>query len=77
MDISSPHDDDENPSVNDLINKPSCSLSYVRIDDAINIIKTCGYGAIINKTDITDAFKQIPTSPAQYHLFCVKLNGAY
>jgi hypothetical protein len=37
LDLSSPHDA-VHPSINDLIDKESCSLSYVKIDDAISAI---------------------------------------
>ncbi|MCG8431051.1 MAG: hypothetical protein MJA29_07750, partial [Candidatus Omnitrophica bacterium] len=64
VDLSSPHDDHDNPSLNDLIDKESCSLSYVQVDDAINIIKKLGKGTWLCKTDLTDAFKQIPIHPS-------------
>ena len=44
VDLSSPHDSLEHQSVNDMIDKESCSLSYVRIDDAIKIIQELGEG---------------------------------
>jgi hypothetical protein len=48
-----------------------------KIDDAIIIIRSLGKGAIMCKTDISDAFKQIPIAPSQWHLFCVKWRGNY
>ena len=77
IDLSSPHDDHTHASINDLIDKDQCSLSYVRIDDAIQIIQSYGKGAIMCKADISDAFKQIPITPSQWHLFCVKWRGSY
>lgn len=65
VDLSSPHDNDSHPSVNDLINKEECSLSYVRIDDAIAIIQKLGKDTTMCKTDISDAFKLIPIHPSQ------------
>ena len=38
VDLSAPHDDTENPSLNDLIDKNEFSLQYVTIDDAIKSI---------------------------------------
>ena len=38
LDLSSPHNKSDQISVNDLIDKDLCSLSYVKIDDAIKII---------------------------------------
>ena len=35
VDLSSPHDNPNHVSINDLIDKDSCSMTYVKIDDAI------------------------------------------
>lgn len=77
VDLSSPHEDNGNPSINDLIDKDQCSLTYVRIDDAIKLIQSIGPGAVLCKTDISDAFKLIPIHPSQWNLFCIKWNGSY
>ncbi|XP_033763092.1 uncharacterized protein LOC117344458 isoform X1 [Pecten maximus] len=77
IDLSSPHNNNAHTSINDLIDKDLCSLSYVTIDDAIAIIKHKGKHAAMCKADITDAFKQIPIHPSQWHLFCVKWNNSY
>lgn len=77
VDLSSPHDDPLHESINDLIDKEQCSLTYVKIDDAIKIIRDYGKGAIMCKTDISDAFKLIPIHPSQWHLFCIKWRGYY
>ena len=42
VDLSSPHEDSDHQSVNEMIDKDMCSLSYVHIDDAINIINKLG-----------------------------------
>lgn len=76
VDLSAPHDDIHD-SLNDLIDKEEFSLSYVRIDDAINAIKSAGVGAWLNKTDIVDAFKLIPVSPALWPYYGVKWEGKY
>ena len=65
VDLSSPHDDPHHVSVNDLIDKESCSLTYVRIDDAIRAIRQHGRGALMCKVDVADAFKQLPIKPMQ------------
>ena len=57
LDWSSPHDNDSHPSINNLIDKDLCSLNYVKLDDAIKAIIKCGKNALLNKTDIVDAFK--------------------
>lgn len=60
VDMSAPHDDPANPSLNSLIDKETHSLKYVTIDDAISIIKQLGQGSKLLKTDISDAFKLLP-----------------
>ena len=76
FDLSSPHSKSE-PSVHDLIDKEPSSLLYVKIDDAIQIIQQFGIGSLMCKTDMTDAFKQIPISHNQWHLFCFKWKTNY
>ncbi|KAK6191041.1 hypothetical protein SNE40_002790 [Patella caerulea] len=77
IDLSSPHNKPDHSSINDLMDKDSCSLSYVTIDDATELIKTLGRNSNLCKVDIADAFKQIPINPNQWHLFCVKWNNLY
>ena len=77
VDLSAPHGKSVHSSINDLINKNDCSLSYVTIDDAIQEIIKQGTGALMCKADISDAFKLIPIKPSQYHMFCVKWNDQY
>ena len=77
VDLSAPHDDELNPSLNELIDKEEFSLSYVKIDDAVDIIKKLGQGAWLIKTDITDAFKIIPVSPHLWPYQGIKWNNKY
>jgi hypothetical protein len=77
VDLSAPHENSEHPSLNELIDKDNYSLSYVTIDDAIEMIKSLGQGAWLCKTDITDAFKLIPIAPHLWHLYGVKWEGKY
>lgn len=77
VDLSSPHDDPMYVSINDLIDKDSCSLKYVKIDEAIKVIQLYGSGAILCKVDITDAFKLLPIAKNQWHLFGLKWNHLY
>ena len=44
-------------SVNDHIPKDPYSLQYVRVDDAIRILKSLGPGAYMAKTDLKSAFR--------------------
>ena len=77
VDLSAPHNDDKHQSVNGLIDKDSCSLTYVKIDDAIKAIRRYGRGALMCKIDIADAFKQLPIRPAQWPYFCIKWKRQY
>lgn len=77
VDLSSPHEDNENPSINDLIDKEHCSLSYVKIDDAVAIIQKLGKNTTMCKTDISDAFKLMPIHPSQWHLYCIQWKNCY
>lgn len=77
VDMSAPHEDQNHPSLNSLIDKNKYSLSYVRVDDAVNIIKRLGPGTWLSKTDITDAFKLIPIHPDLWHLHGFKWRGQF
>jgi hypothetical protein len=72
LDLSSPHND-TCVSVNDMIDKTDCSMSYVKIDDAIRIILKCGKGSKLCKFDISDAFKIVLIS--LHSGLCFVLNG--
>ena len=54
LDLSSPHSDDV-ASINDLIDKGQCSMSYIKIDDAVKIITKYGQGTKLCKFDIQNA----------------------
>ncbi|VDI11363.1 Hypothetical predicted protein [Mytilus galloprovincialis] len=77
LDLSSPHNDDKHLSINDLIDKQDCSMSYVRIDDAIDVILKFGRNSWLCKFDISDAFKNCPIVPSQWPLFCIKWEKMY
>ena len=72
VDLFLPHDDPRNASINELIDKDSCSLSYVRLDDAIKAMRQCGKGALMTKYDISNAFKICPIRADQWPYFSVK-----
>ena len=77
VDMSAPHDNADTPSLNSLINKEEFSLSNVKIDDAIAIIKQLGGNSWLCKTDMTDAFKQLPLHPSVWHLHGIKWQEKY
>lgn len=76
IDLSAPHNDVNNFSVNDLIDKEQCSLTYVKLDDAIKKICETGKGSLLCKFDIKDAFKQCPIRKEQWNLFCIRWAGS-
>ncbi|KAL9958523.1 hypothetical protein ACROYT_G035550 [Oculina patagonica] len=53
----------EGDSINDHIPKDPYSLQYVRVDDAIRILKSLGPGSFMAKTDLKSAFRLIPVHP--------------
>ena len=64
-------------SVNDGILSANTSVQYATIADAISLIKQCGKGCFLAKTDIKDAFRIIPIQPSDYPLLGMKWNGLY
>jgi hypothetical protein len=77
IDLSAPHDHPVVPSINELINKEDYSLKYVRVDDAIAVLKLLGPGACMCKIDVRAAFKLIPLAPSIWHLHGVYWQGRY
>ena len=77
VDLSAPHENPDNPSLNELIDKDEFSLQYVSIDDAISVIKRLGRKSWLIKTDITDAFKIIPILPNLWSYHGIQWNGKY
>ena len=77
VDLSAPHENPDNPSLNELISKDDFSLQYVTIDDAINTIKKLGTRSWLIKTDITDAFKIIPILPKLWSYHGIHWKGQY
>ena len=76
LDLSAPHND-TNFSINDLIDTDLCSMTYVKIDDAIRLITNYGKGTKLCKFDIQNAFKICPVLPNQWPLFCFKWESLY
>lgn len=77
VDLSAPHGDQANPSLNELINKEDYSLTYVKLDNAISIINQLGQGTWLCKYDIADAFKIIPIHPSLWCLYGIKWERQY
>ena len=67
----------EGDSINDYIPKDPYSLQYVRVDDAIRIIKSLGPGSFMAKTDLKSAFRLIPVHPGNWHLLGIYWQSQY
>lgn len=77
VDLSAPHNDPDNSSLNDLIAKEDFSLTYTKLDEAINIIQELGPKTWLCKTDLVDAFKQIPVHPKLWPYQGIRWKGKY
>ena len=73
FDLSSPL----NGSINSYIHDMFASVSYSSLDDALKLVRDCGPGAFMAKTDIKAAFRLLPIRPDQYHLFCFSWEGKF
>ena len=67
----------EGDSINDYIPKDPYSLQYVRVDDAIRILKALGPGAFMAKTDLKSAFRLIPIHPSDWNLMGIYWQSQY
>lgn len=67
----------EGDSINHHISQEFCSVQYQSVQTAIEIIKQLRTGALLAKTDIENAYKQIPTHPDDFELLDFMLNGHY
>ena len=56
-------------SVNDGISADLCSLQYASIDNALQFVTTLGQGTLLIKVDLKNAYRVVPTHPADCHLF--------
>ena len=63
--------------VNDGIAFENYTVTYARIHDAIQLIRSAGQGCYLTKTDIQSAFRIIPIHPSDYPLLCMCWRGKY
>ena len=61
VDLSAPHNDSQNPSLNQLIDKEEYSLQYVKLDHPIDIIKSSGI--ILDSTSLE---ARLPVNKVQW-----------
>ena len=71
LDLSHP----EGRSVNDGINPAWCSLSYVSIDNLIEVICLLGCGALLAKVDVQSAYRLVPVFPEDCWLLGMHWSG--
>ena len=62
-------------SVNDGISPSLCSLDYISVDQAARLIAKCGRGALMAKTDLQSAYRQVPVHPEDQHLLGLEWDG--
>ena len=68
MDLSHP----EGGSVSDGINGDDFSLSYARVDDAVDFIMRKDPGTLLAKIDIRDAYRLVPVHAEDHYLLGMK-----
>ena len=71
IDLSAP----QGFSVNDGISPPLCSMQYVTVDQVAKQVAQCGRGALMAKTDIRSAYRQVPVHEDDQHLLGLEWNG--
>ena len=55
-------------SVNEYIDASKCSVKYVTVHDAVEMIKKHGRNSLMAKVDMEDAYKHIVVNPNSWHL---------
>ena len=77
VDLSAPHNNNEHPSLNSLIDKEEYSLSYVRLDDAVAKIREFGQHSTLCELDVVAAFKNVPIEPNLWRYHGIKWKDKY
>ena len=72
IDLSAP----SGASVNDGISSSLTSLTYPRVDDAVDLIKAAGKGALMAKLDLKAAYRHVPVHPDDQSLLAIRWGGA-
>ena len=67
----------EEDSINDHIPKEPYSLQYVRVDNAITILRPLGPGSFMSKTDLKSTFLLMPIHPADWNLLGIYWQSQY
>ncbi|XP_053547443.1 uncharacterized protein LOC128639207 isoform X2 [Bombina bombina] len=64
-------------SVNDAIPQDLSTVYYQSFDDALQVVRRSGQGALLAKLDIESAFRLLPIHPASFYLMGCFFNGHY
>ena len=72
VDLSSP----EGKSVNDGIDSDLCSMSYVTVDGAVEVIRQTGRGSFLAKVDVRQAYRIVPVHPEDRPLLGMMWEGS-
>lgn len=64
-------------SINDGIPHELCTVQYQSIHDAILAIQKVGVGALLAKTDLENAYKQVPIHPDDFELLGFQINNEF
>lgn len=67
----------EGNSINKHIPQELCTVQYQSVYTAIDIIKQLGRGALLAKTVIENAYKQIPIHPDDFELLSFMIDSHY
>ena len=59
-------------AVNDGISCPLCSLRYVSVDSAVQMITECGPATLLAKLDLESAYRNVPVHQADGWLLGMK-----
>ncbi|KAJ1128642.1 hypothetical protein NDU88_007017 [Pleurodeles waltl] len=64
-------------SMNDYLKEGTCSVCYASFDEAIDLVRAAGKGALMAKADIESAFRLLPVHPSSFHLLGMQWAGQY
>lgn len=64
-------------SVNDAIPRELCRVSYQLFDEALDMIRSFGPGAMLAKMDIESAFRLLPLHPESFRFMGFQLQGQF
>ena len=62
-------------SVNAGVTQDLCSILYTSVDEVVKLIQHMGYGTLLAKMDLKEAYRSIPVHPADRPLLAVQWGG--